>query len=116
MALWERIFSCAVMVLCAFEHVYPVDHSARDEIALLTANVCAYALIALICKVTILTQSKLLVLYICLLFFVHALQGSVKPDTTSFPAACLSLSSCAFHPVGKWLRHCALLPSCAYGK
>lgn len=40
MALWERIFSCSVMVLCTFERVYPVDHSARDEIALLTANVC----------------------------------------------------------------------------
>lgn len=104
------------MVLCTFEHVYPVDHSARDEIALLTANVFAYALIALTCKVIILTQLKLLVLYVCLLFSVHALQGSVKPVTTSFPAAYLSLSSCALHPVGKRLRHWALLPSCACGK
>lgn len=54
MALWERTLSCAVMVLCTFEHVYSMDHSARDEIALLTAIVCAYALIALICKVIIL--------------------------------------------------------------
>ena len=68
MALWERSFSCAVMVLCTFQHVYPVDCLARDEIALLTANVCAYALIALLYRVIILTQSKLLVLYICLLF------------------------------------------------
>ena len=66
MALWERIFSCAVMVLCTFEHAYPVDHSPGDEIALLTANVCAYALIALTCKVIILTQSKLVALYVCL--------------------------------------------------
>lgn len=54
MALWERTLSCAVMVLCTFEHVYSVDCSARDEIALLTTIVCAYALIALICKVIIL--------------------------------------------------------------
>lgn len=104
-ALWERIFSCAVMVLCTFEHVYPVDCFTMDEIALLTANVCAYVLIALICKVIILTQSNLLVLYVCLLFSVHALQGSVKPITTSYPAAYLSLSSYALHPIGKWLCH-----------
>lgn len=57
-------------MLCTFEHVYPVDHSAGDGIALLTTNVCAYALIALICKVIISTRLKLLVLCICLLFFV----------------------------------------------
>lgn len=61
MALWERIFTCVGMVVCTFERVYPVDRSARDETALQTTNVCAYALIALLCKVIILTQLKLLV-------------------------------------------------------
>lgn len=104
------------MVVCTFEHVYPEDPSAGGEIAMLTTNVCAYALVALICKVRILTQLKLLVLYVCLLFSVHALQGSLKPVTTSFPAAYLSLSSSSLHPAGKWQHHWALLPSCAGGK
>lgn len=57
-------------MLCTFGHVYPVDHSAGDGIALLTTNLYAYALIALICKVIISAWLKLLVLYICLLFSV----------------------------------------------
>lgn len=101
MALWEMVSSCAGMVLRASERVHPADRSAGDEIALLTANVCAYALIALICKVIILTQPKVLVLEVCLLFRVCAPQGSVKPLSASFPLACCPLSSCALHPVGR---------------
>lgn len=48
-------------MLCTFEHVDPLDHSAGDGIALLTPNVCAYALIAFTCKVIISTQLNLLV-------------------------------------------------------
>lgn len=68
-------------MLSTFEHVYPVDHSAGDGIALLTPNVCAYALIALICKVIISTWLKLLVLYIWLLFSVlcEALLSQLLP-------------------------------------
>lgn len=96
-------------MLSTFEHVYPVDHSAGDGLALLTPSVCAYALIALICKVIISTGLKLLVLYICLLFsvFCEALLSHLLPCCILvFILLCLSPSWKVAVPLGLATQLC----------